>query len=194
MEGWEVLNAVPGDHVDHLGNAKDLSIFPDETFQEVYASHVAEHLDYKDELEQTLREWRRVLKPGGLLFLSVPDMDVLAGLFLNKQELTTAERFFVMRMMFGGHVDQYDYHVVGLNEEFLREYLLLADFCTVRRVAKLDIFNDTSNMHFKGVPISLNMIAQRPQKQVHSQPEVGRNVPCPCGSGKKYKHCHGKMT
>jgi preprotein translocase subunit SecA len=23
---------------------------------------------------------------------------------------------------------------------------------------------------------------------------VGRNDPCPCGSGKKYKHCHGKMA
>ena len=23
------------------------------------------------------------------------------------------------------------------------------------------------------------------------QPKVGRNDPCPCGSGKKYKHCHG---
>jgi len=22
-------------------------------------------------------------------------------------------------------------------------------------------------------------------------PKVGRNDPCPCGSGKKYKHCHG---
>jgi preprotein translocase subunit SecA len=22
-------------------------------------------------------------------------------------------------------------------------------------------------------------------------PKVGRNEPCPCGSGKKYKHCHG---
>jgi preprotein translocase subunit SecA len=23
---------------------------------------------------------------------------------------------------------------------------------------------------------------------------VGRNEPCPCGSGKKYKHCHGKLA
>ena len=23
-------------------------------------------------------------------------------------------------------------------------------------------------------------------------PKVGRNDPCPCGSGKKYKHCHGR--
>ena len=35
--------------------------------------------------------------------------------------------------------------------------------------------------------------ASRPQgaQVVRSQPKVGRNEPCPCGSGKKYKHCHG---
>ncbi len=27
---------------------------------------------------------------------------------------------------------------------------------------------------------------------VHVEKKVGRNDPCPCGSGKKYKHCHGK--
>ncbi|MGA9049503.1 MAG: preprotein translocase subunit SecA [Dehalococcoidia bacterium] len=32
---------------------------------------------------------------------------------------------------------------------------------------------------------------QRPQ-QVPVGGKVGRNDPCPCGSGKKYKHCHGK--
>src|SRR5690606_24714997 len=25
-------------------------------------------------------------------------------------------------------------------------------------------------------------------------PRVGRNDPCPCGSGKKYKQCHGRLT
>ena len=24
--------------------------------------------------------------------------------------------------------------------------------------------------------------------------KVGRNEPCPCGSGKKYKQCHGKIA
>ena len=35
--------------------------------------------------------------------------------------------------------------------------------------------------------------ASRPQNAtvVRAQPKVGRNDPCPCGSGKKYKHCHG---
>ncbi|MBL0154486.1 MAG: preprotein translocase subunit SecA [Chitinophagaceae bacterium] len=27
---------------------------------------------------------------------------------------------------------------------------------------------------------------------VTAEPKIGRNEPCPCGSGKKYKHCHGK--
>jgi preprotein translocase subunit SecA len=30
--------------------------------------------------------------------------------------------------------------------------------------------------------------------QVAAVPRVGRNEPCPCGSGKKYKHCHGKLA
>jgi preprotein translocase subunit SecA len=30
------------------------------------------------------------------------------------------------------------------------------------------------------------------QAPVKAAPKIGRNDPCPCGSGKKYKHCHGK--
>jgi preprotein translocase subunit SecA len=26
-----------------------------------------------------------------------------------------------------------------------------------------------------------------------AEPKVGRNDTCPCGSGKKYKHCHGRL-
>jgi len=32
-----------------------------------------------------------------------------------------------------------------------------------------------------------------PQTYMRDQPKVGRNEPCPCGSGKKYKQCHGKL-
>jgi preprotein translocase subunit SecA len=34
-------------------------------------------------------------------------------------------------------------------------------------------------------------VAQAP---ADSGPKIGRNDPCPCGSGKKYKHCHGKLS
>ena len=33
--------------------------------------------------------------------------------------------------------------------------------------------------------------AERPVASAASMPKVGRNEPCPCGSGKKYKKCHG---
>jgi preprotein translocase subunit SecA len=33
-----------------------------------------------------------------------------------------------------------------------------------------------------------------PATQVAEVPKVGRNDPCPCGSGKKYKQCHGKLA
>jgi preprotein translocase subunit SecA len=33
----------------------------------------------------------------------------------------------------------------------------------------------------------------QPQTYTRDQPKVGRNEPCPCGSGKKYKQCHGKL-
>ncbi len=39
-------------------------------------------------------------------------------------------------------------------------------------------------------------VSQEPDLATLAQavPRVGRNDPCPCGSGKKYKHCHGKLA
>ena len=35
---------------------------------------------------------------------------------------------------------------------------------------------------------------KKAQPVVRHAQKVGRNDPCPCGSGKKYKHCHGKLS
>lgn len=161
-EGWEVLNANAAPYVDHVGNANDLSRFADNTFEAIYASHVIEHLDYTGELQKSLKDCCRVLVPGGQLLASVPDMDILAGLFLRKDELSLDERFAVMRMLFGGHVDRHDYHAVGLNEAFLGWFLAEAGFVDVQRTAEFGLFEDTSTHRFKGVAISLNLIARKP--------------------------------
>ncbi|MGZ3238033.1 MAG: preprotein translocase subunit SecA, partial [Burkholderiaceae bacterium] len=39
-----------------------------------------------------------------------------------------------------------------------------------------------------------NPDAGKPQPLVNAMPKVGRNDPCPCGSGKKYKQCHGRLA
>jgi predicted SAM-dependent methyltransferase len=157
--GWEVIDANPGPCVDHVGNAGDLSRFETDTFTDLYASHVLEHFDYINDLPATLKEWLRVLVPGGTLHVSVPDLDILARLFCDRENLSGQDRYLVMRMIFGGHVDRYDYHLVGLNQEFLVQYLSNAGFTNIRRVEELGLFDDTSSATLRGVPISLNMTA-----------------------------------
>ena len=36
-------------------------------------------------------------------------------------------------------------------------------------------------------------IRLKPETFTREGPRIGRNDPCPCGSGKKYKHCHGTI-
>jgi predicted SAM-dependent methyltransferase len=194
--GWEILNAVPAPEVDHVGDARDLSCFPDATFVQIYASHVVEHFDYKFELARALREWHRVLVPGGRVLISVPDMDVLSRLFVERASLSMEERFLLMRMMFGGHVDAYDHHQVGLNDEFLAWFLGATGFRGMRRVERLGLFNDTSETRFRGLPISLNMIAHKPVAGAPAMGDDGIPGPdeldCICGSQQLFVACHGR--
>lgn len=160
-DGWEVLNAVPGPHVDHIGDAKDLSRFPDGEFSILYASHVLEHFDYVGELSRTLNEWYRVLRPDGKLYIAVPDMDILCRLFLDTRNLTLDDRFLVMKMMFGAHVDDYDFHYTGFNEDILGNFLRFAGFKALQRLKGFGLFEDTSTMAFKNIPLSLCVIAYK---------------------------------
>jgi predicted SAM-dependent methyltransferase len=194
LDGWEILNANSLSAVDHVCDANDLSRFLDGTLEEVYASHVVEHFDYEGALSLALREWWRVLSPGGKIYISVPDLDVLAGLFLRK-DFSIEDRFLVMSMIFGGHVDKYDYHLVGFNEAFLSGFLRSAGFIDVQRVSSFGLFDDTSVFSFKDVAISLNVTARKVlPSRTDSLGSVGRNGSCFFMSGKKYKHCHGKLS
>lgn len=173
QEGWEVLNAVAGPYVDHLGDAEDLSRFEDGTFLAVYASHVLEHFDYKDEIIPVLREWRRVLRPGGALYVSVPDLECLCRLYVTPG-FQPAQRFEIMRMIFGAHVDDYDYHMAGIDEAFLEHCLVEAGFVSPLRVGSFNLFYDDSEFEAFGTPISLNMIARRPLDIIPAHPVPDR--------------------
>ena len=39
---------------------------------------------------------------------------------------------------------------------------------------------------------TINFVTQLPNQYQAVSDKIGRNAPCPCGSGKKYKNCHGK--
>lgn len=157
-DGWKVLNALPGDHVDFVGDVRDLSQFSDASFDVVYGSHIMEHLGYNADLPKVVGEIARILRPGGRFFVSVPDLETLCRLFLHPQS-TFEDRYNIMRMMFGGQVDQYDYHYVGLWDQLLVLVLFKNGFANAYRVPRFPFFNDTSATEYGGIPISVNLVA-----------------------------------
>jgi predicted SAM-dependent methyltransferase len=159
-EGWRILNIQPGKGVDFVGDVADLSQFDDETIDEVYASHVIEHLGYQKELLAALKGIHRILRPGGVCRMSVPDLETLCKLFLH-DDINIEGKFRIMRMMFGGQADEHDFHKVGLTWDFVRHYLGKAGFKTARRVQEFSIFDDASSLKVGEVLISLNVEAAK---------------------------------
>lgn len=156
--GWKILNIQPGPAVDFVGSCTDLTQFADGSVAEVYASHVFEHLGYQRELQTVLAGVRRILRPGGCLRVSVPDLDVLCRLFVHPQA-TPEARFHLMRVLYGGQMDEHDFHKVGFTLEILGHFLARHGFRDIRRVAEHGLFEDTSRLVLFGHPISLNVVA-----------------------------------
>lgn len=159
-EGWTILDTLPHPAADIIGNCKDLSQFKDGSVEEIYASHVYEHLSYMHELVPALQEAFRVLKRGGLLRVGVPDLEVLCRLFLEPK-LTFKEKNEAMRMIMGGQMDEFDYHKGGLWFELLDRILRDVGFANVQRVASFGLFQDTSEAVCAGRRISLNVVAYK---------------------------------
>jgi predicted SAM-dependent methyltransferase len=70
VDGWTSVGLA--EHHDIRSDVRRLPL-PDHYADEAMAIHVLEHLNRWD-APAALREWRRVLKPGGLLILELPDL------------------------------------------------------------------------------------------------------------------------
>lgn len=176
-EGWFNVNAQvqrddaklqPGDLIDSkqiVRRMDNLHGLEDSSVTAIYTSHTLEHtgLGVGDGgVMRTLREWRRVLKVGGLLLISVPNLETLSKMYLDKS-LGSKMHWMVTGMMYGGQLDYYDYHHCGFDEGILTDVLLTAGFCEVERVGNLNVFpwgTDGSTFEVEGYAVSLNMIAR----------------------------------
>ena len=143
-----------------FGACTELGQFADASVDELYASHVLEHLGYQTDLARSLRGFCRVLKPGGRAMISVPDFEVLCRLFLDPRA-TAHDRFHVMRLAFGGQMDEHDFHRVGLTYELLSQFLLQTGFSRVERVDGFDLFQDSSSIEYLNEKISVNVVAYK---------------------------------
>lgn len=71
LKGWVNIDSNPEERPDLVADVTDLSMFADDSVDEIYASHILEHIDVR---VPALAEWARVLRPGGVITVVVPDV------------------------------------------------------------------------------------------------------------------------
>jgi predicted SAM-dependent methyltransferase len=111
---------------------------------------------------RALAEWHRVLAPGGRLSISVPDLAKL-GPVLAHPRLEDHVRDWIINVIYGGQLDEHDFHKMGFTFETLSRYLKDAGFGKIMRVNEFDLFEDSSRLRLGQALISLNMIARKPE-------------------------------
>lgn len=133
---------------------------------------------------------------------------------LTEEQFREFEKVVVLRAVdtkWIDHIDQMDQLRQGIGlrayaqNDPLREYQIEAynmfeamvqsiEEEVARYIMKAEI---QSNLQREQVVKNTKAVAGGEAEQKKRQPyvrkeRVGRNDPCPCGSGKKYKHCHGR--
>jgi predicted SAM-dependent methyltransferase len=123
------VDAQPYPHVHYVRNdITDLSMFADRSVDLVYMCHVLEHV-HRKEIFDVLAEFRRVLKPGGVLRISVPDFDLLIAMY----EDIGRDPDGIIAPLLGSHANDYDVHYWVFTERSLSAILLKAEFSAVRQ-------------------------------------------------------------
>ncbi|MFI5735123.1 class I SAM-dependent methyltransferase [Kribbella sp. NPDC051587] len=130
IPGYIHIDAQPLPHVHHVRPVEDLSLFTDCSIEVIYASHVLEHFG-RHEYLRVLKEWYRVLRPGGLLRVGVPDFRSIAEEYASGH-LENGLRDLI-GLCVGGQRDDYDYHKMVFDEVILTGAFEHAGFSRVQR-------------------------------------------------------------
>ncbi|EKD99032.1 MAG: hypothetical protein ACD_23C00165G0001 [uncultured bacterium] len=129
IPGFVHVDAQPAPHVDIVGPVERLTM-GDNSVSLIYASHVLEHFG-RHAYKTVLKEWFRVLKPGGVLRLSVPDFAACAAIYYESGLVDGLTG--LVGLIVGGQRNEHDFHKMIFDEDFLRRELLDIGFREVRR-------------------------------------------------------------
>ena len=164
LPGFRHLDARAFPHVDYVGRAEDLSMFDDDSVEEIYACHILEHFP-RAAIADVLKEWYRVLLPdGGILRVAVPDFEAIADEYRVAKELDQ-----VMGLLYGGQNYEGNFHYQTYDFARMKRLLSEAGFRSAERYdwreflpAGYDDFSRAylPHMDFEhGRLMSLNMVA-----------------------------------
>jgi SAM-dependent methyltransferase len=158
-------------HIDFCTAIDDLPMFADGSAELVYCCHALEYLD-RQQGAAALREWWRVLRPGGILRLAVPDFAALCALYARTGDLDRVIGPLYGRMQIptpNGSVSIY--HRTAYDYAALERLCLDAGFRLCRlwdwrttEHAQVDDYSQAYYPHMDkdgGLHISLNLEAMR---------------------------------
>lgn len=135
-----------------LGAAHGSGVYPlpyaDGSADEIRASHLLEHFA-ECEVPAVLADWVRVLRPGGMLKVAVPDFGKVAEAYV------AGERLNVQGYLMGGQVDERDFHRTLFDRAELRRQLAACGLVLLREWrSEID--------DCAALPVSLNLMGTKP--------------------------------
>lgn len=127
IEGFVNIDTTYLPNVDVIDNVRHLRKFDKNSVDLIYASNVLEHLgrwEYKPALER----WYELLKPKGILRLSVPNFTALCEYYMETKDLET-----LYPALYAGQDAPWNYHYWCWDFEMLKKELEAIGFIDVRR-------------------------------------------------------------
>ena len=95
--------------------------------------------------------------------------------------------------MFAAMLDELKYDVIGILSRVRIQSQEEIEEAERLRLEELNKLAEKQRLSHEEIDELHQDKPQSSQPLVRAQAKVGRNDPCPCGSGKKYKHCHGAV-
>lgn len=114
-------------HIDHRTDVSDLSMFEDNSIELIYVCHVLEHFK-RNEIEGVLSEWYRVLRPEGVLRLSVPDFEAIVAVYEKYRDIEC-----VLGLLYGGQDYDCNFHHIAFDFKYMENLLRKVGFKSVHR-------------------------------------------------------------
>lgn len=141
IEGFTALDQQQGHEIFPLP-------YPDQSVEEIRASHVLEHFPHQ-QVPSIVKDWTRALKPGGKLRIAVPNFAWIVEQYVNGGQVP------VQGYVMGGQVNGHDYHKAIFDEGSLRQLMAANGLIEIKHW-RSEIEDCAA------LPVSLNLVGIKP--------------------------------